>query len=301
MNRTRNWIFVYNQEEGTPLPTLQVSPNDNVKYMVYQHEKVETDHLQGMIIFNNPRRFNGVRKFFKKLVGNERTHIEPMQGSVRQAYEYCTKDESRVEPPIEYGDKPDMKPGNRNDLHHLTRSIDKCTMEEIYYNYPSLAARYPKYIDKLYSFKLKRQAKEQYVNFIKPGPFDLPEETKQVKVYYGAPGSGKTSRVFIKHPLDDIYTLTFGDGSSNSLWFDDYQGESILLLDDFYGQIKYSLLLRILDIYPLRVQQKGSYTHVNFKKIYITSNEHPSQWYTNVDNTSALERRITKTKEVRRH
>lgn len=64
-----------------------------------------------------------------------------------------------------------------------------------------------------------------------------------------------------------------------------------MIIDDFYGWIKYSTLLRLLDRYPMRVEYKGGQANFLAKTIIFTSNRHPSEWY-KMDN-SALMRRIT--------
>ncbi|KAF8766420.1 Replication-associated protein like [Argiope bruennichi] len=50
--------------------------------------------------------------------------------------------------------------------------------------------------------------------------------------------------------------------------------------------------LRLLDRYPLKVPIKGSYAEFNSEIIYITSNQHWSEWYPNIPNKDALWRRI---------
>jgi len=87
--------------------------------------------------------------------------------------------------------------------------------------------------------------------------------------------------------LENIFKI---DGD-DTLWWDGYQGQKILLIDDFYGTIKYGKLLNILDIYPLRLPTKGGHTYANWEKIYITSNDKPDKWYQK-GLTPALERRL---------
>lgn len=285
--RYRNWIFTANfDDDGKPPspwpPDMKVN---NIRYIIYQTEKVSRLHYQGLIIFKHPRRFSSV-----KTVLGETVHFEVMKGTLKQAIRYCTKKKTRIEPPVEFGDPP--KQGLRQDLITFVETVDNDNLsyDDAFFLFPEIFSRYPRYVEKLFQIRYKRQANDFY-------RYNTEERLKRVIIYYGEAGSGKTSRVFKKHDLNNIYTLTFGDGSSKSLWFDDYQGEKILLIDDFYGQIKYSYLLRLLDIYPMRVQCKGGYNYVNFETIYFTSNEHPDEWYSRFD-TSALERRFTKIKEI---
>lgn len=289
--KSRAFCFTKNNPDDTVFNDYE---NYNVQFCVYQLEKApttETLHLQGFVYFKNPRTIRGIVQripFFNKC------HIEIARGTVQQNIEYVTKEDTQQSEPVFLGEPPQQQ-GSRTDLQELITYIDetkKVSYDEIVIKFPLIAATKRNYVKDLIALKFKKEAKQYYKDLVN-------EQTvpKIVKVYYGEPGSGKTSRVFKKYDIDDIYVISLGDGSnSNTLWFDDYQGEPILLLDDFYGNIKYNFLLRMLDIYPLRVQCKGSYTHVNFRRIYITSNVRPSEWYRK--DISALKRRITKIKQV---
>jgi hypothetical protein len=59
--------------------------------------------------------------------------------------------------------------------------------------------------------------------------------------------------------------------------FNGYDGEKVLLIDDFNGWIKYTL--RILDGYPLRLNIKNGVTWARFDRVYITSNAKPANFY----------------------
>jgi len=288
--RKRNWVFTINYGEAETAEDVEQLSIDfeetNTQFLAYQLENAGTFHHQGLIIFKNGRGMPSV----KRILGG-RAHLEVMQGTLEQAYEYATKEETRVAGPWEHGTKPDFQPGKRNDLETIRDAImSGVPLDEIYLEYPSTSVRAMKWIQKIHAIYLKRSSRDLYTK----------REPKMVHVLWGTPGSGKTSRVYMEHPIDQIYKLTFGDGSANSLWFDDYQGEDVLLIDDFYGNIRYSYMLRLLDIYPLRVQCKGSYTYTKFTKIYITSNCPPEEWYSpgTIPDASALLRRITRVEEV---
>ena len=101
-----------------------------------------------------------------------------------------------------------------------------------------------------------------------------------VTVLWGESGSGKTRTVM---EMDSVYKL-----DPPYKWFDGYEGENILLLDDYEsGSINRGLLLNLLDGYRMRLETKGSHTYALWKKVYITSNENPKYW-----SDKALSRRI---------
>lgn len=103
----------------------------------------------------------------------------------------------------------------------------------------------------------------------------------------GAPGTGKSRWAYDNYP--DLYSKPEGQ------WFDGYTGQKTLLLDDFYGDIPYSQLLKVLDRYPLQVPIKGGFVHAQWDTVIITSNKQPEFWYPEI---TALKRRITESHDL---
>ncbi|ALE29807.1 replication associated protein [Lake Sarah-associated circular virus-49] len=107
-------------------------------------------------------------------------------------------------------------------------------------------------------------------------------------VYWGPTGTGKSRRAwseattaaYVKDPL--------------SKWWEGYQGEISVIIDEFRGIIQPAHLLRWLDRYPVSVECKGGSTPLRAQRFWICSNLHPSQWYPELDGAtySALERRM---------
>jgi len=86
-------------------------------------------------------------------------------------------------------------------------------------------------------------------------------------------------------------------------WFDGYEGQRTVILDDFRkNNMSFSLLLRLLDRYCITVPVKGGYTCWNPLTIIITCTNAPHAEFVrhNDDNTTTLyenigqlDRRIT--------
>lgn len=287
--RSRSFCFTINNPtdfENDNINDQYFLDENSVTWIIFALEEGEsgTPHYQGYVQFKHARTIKGVSRmeFFS------RAHLEIARGSMQSNYEYVTKDPIEL---YEFGTRP--KQGQRNDLISLVEyvtSTDNVSYDDLTLMFPFIVAKYPRYCRDLINVRYKDKSRQMYEKF-KEDPTQ-----KKVIVLYGDPGSGKTRYVYDKYPIEDIYKVNIGDGTKNSLWFDDYNGENILLIDDFYGNIKYSYMLRLLDIYPLRLQTKGSFVNCNFKKIYMTSNVHPDEWYPNID-TTALKRRITKIKK----
>jgi len=68
------------------------------------------------------------------------------------------------------------------------------------------------------------------------------------------------------------------------MWWDLYSGEPDVIMDDFYGtdDFAYSEFLKLTDRYDYLAQVKGGMTRVNPRRIFITSNKHPRDWYVGV-------------------
>lgn len=112
---------------------------------------------------------------------------------------------------------------------------------------------------------------------------------RQVYVYWGKAGSGKSKKAWEEAGLD-----AYPKGPTSIYW-DGYRGEPNVVMDEFRGLIDVSHMLRWLDRYPVCVEQKFGGCVFKASKIWITSNLHPKDWYPNLDEETkaALLRRLT--------
>lgn len=245
--------------------------NDKIKYICFQKELTKTNriHFQGYIELHNPERIPSV----KKIINCNSAHIKKRFGNRNQAITYCKKIESAIPDSfVEFGEH--SKQGKRNDLNCLNELKNK-TIEKFCIDYPILAVKYPKGIS-----TLKNAYESETVSL---------RLNLTVYALIGKPGCGKTKFVYDNYPIMDIYKLN--TNTNNTLWFDGYTGQSILLIDDFKGWIKFTELLTILDVYPYRCQIKGGFCWAKWDKVFITSNYSVPEWYYDVKH-EALSRRI---------
>lgn len=103
----------------------------------------------------------------------------------------------------------------------------------------------------------------------------------EVQVVVGPTGTGKSTYA---NSHEDTYF------KQNSQWWDGYDGQTVVVLDDFYGWLKYDDMLRIMDRYPLLVQTKGGQRQFLATKLLVTSNSLPRTWYSKIfsDSKNAL-------------
>lgn len=113
-------------------------------------------------------------------------------------------------------------------------------------------------------------------------------EERRVEVFVGSTGIGKSRRAW-ELAGEEAYPK-----DPNTKFWDGYRGHEAIVIDEFRGRIDVSHLLRWFDRYPCLVEVKGSATVFRGKRIYVTSNLHPRQWYPDLDpgTYAALERRL---------
>lgn len=97
------------------------------------------------------------------------------------------------------------------------------------------------------------------------------------RVFWGSTGTGKSKRAW-EEAGDNAYIK-----SARSKFWDGYQSEENIIIDEFRGNIDIGYLLTWLDRYPVRVEIKGSSVPLNAKRFWICSNLEPKDWYPDCD------------------
>nr|QJI53608.1 MAG: replication associated protein [Circoviridae sp.] len=211
-------------------------------------------------------------KALKEALG-KRYHIEMARGTDMENRSYCSKGIDI----FEYGQP--VKHGQRNDLLSVVDCIKKGkTKAEIAELHPIEFIKYGKGIENY--IRITKSIKQR--NF----------KTK-VHYYWGPTGTGKSKTA--KEEAEKIGSVYY---KPRGEWWDGYEQQDCVIMDDFYGWIPYDELLRICDRYPHRVPVKGGYEIFNSKEIFITSNK-PIQELYKFDKFSEepLMRRIEEIKE----
>lgn len=250
----RHFVFTINNPDCTP-PQLWEKLSPKAKYLIFQLEKGEngTPHFQGYCELTRRTRFNPIKALIPT------AHIEPRRGSQAQAKEYASKADTRVEGPFEFGEFIENEPGKRNDVIAFRDAILAGKRKrELLEEFPSSLQRYPRFVE-----------------FCRSTQPPAPRDNLQVVLLWGEPGTGKTRYVYDNTNIDELYKVPIG----KDLWFDGYDGQGTLLMDDFTGEMRLAHLLQLLDRYPMQVPVKGSFTDLKATTIYVTSNKHPKDWY----------------------
>lgn len=267
----KNWCFTLNRPTAHEVASLRELSAVVCNYLIFQLEAGTngTPHIQGYIQFVTRLRLRTVKTHL-----GERSHCEVARGTPRDNIAYCSKEEGRIEAPYIFGEP--HYPGQRSDLQAFNISIKNGSCDkDLIENHLNEFYKYHKVVDRV---------RLAYTN---PRNWEM-----ENIVYYGPSGSGKTRRAY-EEAGESNYFVSKGD-QNQITWWDGYHGQNTVIIDDFYGWLPWSFMLRLLDRYPFNVQVKGGTVPFTSRKIIITSNQHPNQWYKNVPNNdmTPLLRRI---------
>jgi len=255
------WCFTLNNPESEW--PINFTEWDSVSYAVHQLEcgASGTRHWQGYVEFAKKQSLSYLRRILP------RAHWEVRRGSRDEARTYCMKEEGRQAGPYEHGTWQRSLQGKRSDLLVVKEKIKQGVNEaEIADEHFQSWVRFYK------AFREYRRITVPNRNW-----------KTEVHVLHGPTGTGKSKWAMDHYP--NAYW------KQRSQWWDGYEGQDCVVLDEFYGWLPYDVLLRLCDRYPLLVETKGGQVNFLAKTLIITTNEHPEKWYKNCY-WQALQRRV---------
>lgn len=267
----KNWAFTAFIGEDDPKAFLDILwASDALDYLVGQLEAAPTTgekHIQGFITLKAKKRLTWLKRNLDSEV-----HWEPAKGTAAQNRAYCTKQDSRVEGPWEFGEF--VTQGRTKGLDKAiemvkARATDTAIAEEI----PAVYVRHYRGLQELRR-ALKITAEQRTW---------LPE----LWVIYGPSGSGKSR--WAREAFPDAFWKSAG-----TPWWDGYWGQETVVLDDFTGRfMPLTDFQHLLDGNPMQVEIKGGSVPMLARRIVITSNWRPDEWYSEkVDPARSVCRRV---------
>lgn len=252
--KVRNWCFTLNNPAMTGAAFLDLLKNlPHFRYCVFQLEIGEsgTRHFQGYLQFTIVKLFTTVQKMVPGW------HIEICKGTPQQNVDYCTKTDCRIEGPWTAGEMSTS--GKRTDLAALAKRLDNGdTLADVARNDPT---SFIKYASGLYKYCRIVQRPQLRADI-------------HVKLYIGPTGVGKTHQAFCNYP--DAFM------KDQTKWWEGYHGQKTVIMDEFAGALSHvdlNYTLRILDKWPMIVENKGGSECFCATIIIITTNIHPYNWY----------------------
>jgi len=141
---------------------------------------------------------------------------------------------------------------------------------------------YPKFIFKSNEIDVARQTLDSE-------RFLTEQRNVEVTYIFGATGVGKTRSIYDTYHADDICRIT-NYGKVSGVRFDGYQGQDVLVFDEFASQIPLAEMLCYLDRYPVNLPARYHDRVACYTMVYIISNfplsfqyqdaqlNHPAAW-----------------------
>lgn len=271
--RARRWVLTLNN----PTETEKLKYNDaqmksfKVSWLIAGLEGAgKTPHLQMACAFQKQIDLAQV----KKTVGMGRSHVEMMRGSIADSVAYCSKEKLWYE----FGDRPvEAGMGPKKAFDNMVTQIKTNIPDRVIFeSNPNMFLRYRTSIG---------AAKQLYAG-------DAPRKPVEVYWYWGETGAGKSFRVEaeVKESAMAVYRQ---NGSS---WWDGYDSQPAVIIDDLPETKNLTELLKELDVYNYLLGTKGSHTWMKAEKIWVTSSFPPSK----IDKGGQLARRIKVIDEMKK-
>ena len=311
MARPRSICFTINNPTENEIKHLSTL-HDKMRYLVWGMEHVYegqgTPHIQGYVEFKDKTSWESIKTLI-----SPRAHLERRKGTPADAAGYCKKGECEqhihenkrcpycndfqkkwdffmprtMEEPEEwhlgFEDGDISTQGKRTDLTAVAELVQEgATIRQIAAAFPEQVIKYNKGLRDLRALQLA------------PRQLDAMPE---VIVLWGKTGTGKTRDAYLKYWPDEPHYVW---KPSNGNWWDGYDGEKKIIIDEFRGQMTWSDILGLLDRNEFRAPFKGGFVQIQADKFVITSPFPPDKWYKAhladdlYDRFDQLKRRITK-------
>lgn len=253
--RSRNWCFTFNNPPvGVTFETFISCFGASFATGQLERGAEGTTHWQGFFQTRTP-------KALATIQGSTPTAWRPhyeVAHDVPASILYCRKADTRVAGPWTVGSEPQTQ-GRRNDLASVGHALfrGEITLRSIAAESPELFIRNEKGLRALSNMR--------------PSPH---RTNVAVLCIHGRTNLGKST---ICHDLwPDLYSPNYGNCG---VWFDSYDGQIVLMLDEFKGQIPLQTLLKICDPFPFTADAKHSAVAAAWTTVIFICNSDSSNWY----------------------
>lgn len=181
----------------------------------------------------------------------------------------------------EGGELPDERQGKSRDADKIVELIKAGASNEDIVDTVASAYRDLEKVERVRSMYRDAQFKSCWRNL-------------EVTYIFGKTGSGKTRSVMDKYGYENCYRVT-----DYKHPFDTYDGQDVIIFEEFRSGLKHGDMLNYLDGYPLLLPCRYFNRQACFTKVFIITNIPPDEQYMNIDRETrqAFFRRINKVRE----
>jgi len=241
-----------------------VSKLSPYKYLVFQLEQGQDTgykHYQLYVEFENARYWTSIQKIFGF------AHIEIRNGTQKEAYDYCTKEDTRLHGPFEFGKRPVFNSKNTNSglREKFIQAISLGASDrDLLLQFPTI---------------FKKQMVDEYRSILGVKDYyEVNNRDLEVIYLFGLSGVGKSSYIRREHEANDIYVVSDYDKDP----FGNYNGQDIIVFDEYRSNFNLTQILQYLDIYPLFLPSRYTNKLAKYTKVYVVSNWSLEQQYINL-------------------
>lgn len=274
--RSRKWLLTINNpvEKGYTHEVLRelIAETKQCVFWCMSDETggvTQTHHTHVYLACSSAVRFSVLLKRFSG------AHFDVAKGTSQENRDYVFKEGKWLnddkgetndrDSHEEGGEMPVERQGKRNDLDDLydmiKQGMDNCEILEVN----------PQYLLNLDKIDKARQTLKNKENKSKR------RLNLEVTYIYGASGTGKTRYVMDKYGDDKVYRIT-----DYKHPFDEYEGEDVIMFDEFRSDIPLKRMLEFLDVYSLRLPCRYANKQAEYTKVYIISNISLRDQYTDI-------------------
>lgn len=254
------WFFTWNHPEH---------PSDKewlcslpFRYLRFQYEegKQGTPHYQGVLCTKSQTTLSALKR------SSCIPHLEACL-NINAAKAYCGKPEGRLDGPWTVGEGPAHGgKRKRSDLVKLKEILDAGgSINDCYQAHFTSAIRNYR---GLYDYKKVSQSCSRSWQTV-------------LYVYTGDAGAGKTQAAIEEARVwgGGTYFLNLEGGMSNKVWWDGYDGQENVIIDEFRCQMMLQDFNKLVDSSPYQVPVKGGMVSMLAKRVWILSNWGTENWY----------------------
>lgn len=231
-------------------------------------------HYQVYLCLKDKKRLTWLKKHI-----HATAHWEKKRGTIAEAIDYVSKEDTRVPDGIqfEFGEKP--KEGHeaataaaarrlreKDEIELQALDILQQLNEDHYIPWRQIAPDIQMKQGFLQAYKMATK------DMVGPERPDL-----KIITLIGPPGCGKSYAIAKTFPNAGRWLK----GNSGQ-WFCNAKSE-VMIFEEFSGQIELQSMLKYLDPYPLALEVKGGTEPANYRLVIITSNTPIENWYTTAD------------------